>query len=501
MSTIFIKSQNNTKYFHSSLAAGSGKSYTTYKRIAQTNDKTIIVVPRINLMEEQLQLFNGKAIAVHSYDGKPKSVTEKIMEAIKVVEASDNDKQVLIITHNGFLQYTRWKELQPAWNLIIDEYMDYYTTIDLELTRSSRTKEYWKLFDITDECDTYANIEFSKEAKTMFRENNDIWSDSNNMKTLYSLSKNNKLAIKLNEYGTEIDNLTTLCLLNADMFESFVTVTFLADGFNKSPLYNYLATAYKIEFNELDIKPYKQRNKEVHERITIYQIAERNSSNYMFTKMTAEHFKNISKAVNQIAITDNTIWTANSRFKENYKINGTYLTPKQSGTNEYNKKTTAVWLASMKTAVQHINATKDFINMEADKLDEVKELEPAHQFVTRTNIRDYTSNNKIDVIVFGPQQAEYLAERYGISKTKIIHLNVEVPVKLSAGRKATLPQSITPAEKEKFRRCLKAVNEGKLMKEELNKWFVNMAKETGKYEERFNNLPNKVMKTVKRVKK
>ena len=131
----------------------------------------------------------------------------------------------------------------------------------------------------------------------------------------------------------------------------------------------------------------------------------------------------------------------------------------------------------------------------------IQELEPLHQFVTRINIRLFDDDSAVNIVVFGPQQAEYLAERYGISKDAIVHLGVELPdkskpgpkpkskiakTKKKPGRKAS---PLLKAEREKWRRYLQKVNSGKATDPIKNAWFVFAAEKLGKHDESFDQLP------------
>jgi len=284
--------------------------------------------------------------------------------------------------------------------------------------------------------------------------------------------------------------------------ENFTTVKFLADGFVNSPIAKYLTIGYGITFEDLNIKEYRPRSLSLPERITIYQLSERDISNFLMQQLTPQHYSEIDIAINQIANSQDTIWTTNQRYREQFNIRGTYLTPRQSGTNEYSDKTTAVWLASMKTHSMDVKTAMLVAGFNQQTLTTIQELEPLHQFITRTNIRKFDDDTKTNVIVFGPQQADCLAKRYGISKDAIVHLNVELPEKGKPGRKpkpkpkprkkrkpGRKPSPLPKAERERWRRYLKKVNAGKAPDPINNAWFVNAAKTLGKYEDRFSDLP------------
>jgi len=467
---------HHTQYYHSSLTAGGGKSHTTYTNIAKSGDKTIIVVPRIDLIEEQLALFNGKAIAIHSRDGSSKSVVEKIVDAIAVIQDINNDKQVLVITHKGFLQYNRWGDIAPVWNLVIDEQMDFFELVTLKSKLSSNTDEFWGLFESDNTHSGYTEVSISSKGKMMFKERVDVWYESPNLYNLYMRSHNSWIALKEGKFGCAADEVNFITLTDFSIFDNFLSITILADGFINSPLCKYIETAHNIEFKDLKIKAHKQRCKQINERVTIYQLTEENISGYLMNKLGPTQFNDINFTINQLVTERNTIWSTNAKYKKQLNINGTYLSPKQSGTNAYSDKTDVVWLASMKTHKEHNKLAKEFINFDNDTLTELKELEPMHQFITRSNIRDYDSTQHITIIVFGPQQAAYLAKRYGINGSEIKHLHVDLglPTKKTVGRKAS---TLTRAERAKIKRCRDAIKANKPLKANIEKWFIDITKE------------------------
>jgi hypothetical protein len=457
-----------TNYYQSSLSAGSGKSTTVYNQIAKSGRKTIIAVPRIDQMLEHCKLFNNCAILVNSKDCEA-PVSAQLSDAISVLKTSSN-KHVIFITHNGLLSYDKWSTINSEFDLVIDEYFEYFGQTEIPVSISSQTNDFWNLFSLKGGDEGFVQVDFTAAAKDRFQENDDVIFDSSKMRDVFGLSKNNILAIKRYDMFQQCDTLKVFNLINGQMFNNFANVTFLCDGFDSSPLYKHLTSGYDIKFQTLPIKPWVARNKELSQRVTIYQVSEQNPSMTLFNKLKESDFAAIAQAVNSVA-TDNTIWTVNSKFKRNLNVNGQYLTPKQAGTNEYKDSTTAVWLASMKTSNEHVKAAAEFIGIDRYDFDQTREFEPMHQFVTRTNVRVYNSNNPVNVVVFGPAQAEYLAKRYNIATKDIVKLNV----KLSNEDKVVVSKNLSSSDRVKLYRIEKKLTNGDRIKEKDFKWYQDTA--------------------------
>jgi hypothetical protein len=236
----------------------------------------------------------------------------------------------------------------------------------------------------------------------------------------------------------------------------FIEVWMIGDELSKSLTYELWRERYGVDWQMQPFTSSRVRTVPLRERAVIHYYAKKDAS---FTR-----FRQLGNPVMSIAehlaktIARPFIWTVNKEFLASASdLTGHYLTPKQTGTNEWAHITEVVWLAAMKTSTTEGSEIKRLCGMTLDEIARWRERNAMHQFIMRTAIRDFESSEVVNVHVFSEQQARYESERLGGCPIVYVENVVEEPV-VKMGRP---PSEFTEAERKQKSRAEKAKDEGR----------------------------------------
>ena len=79
-----------------------------------------------------------------------------------------------------------------------------------------------------------------------------------------------------------------------------------------------------------------------------------------------------------------------------------YVTPCAEGINKYKSYDSAVWMCSMLPHSKEVAIYRDVFgeHIDTDTIATARSYEAAYQFIMRTNMRDYTSTQKVTVVAW-----------------------------------------------------------------------------------------------------
>lgn len=195
--------------------------------------------------------------------------------------------------------------------------------------------------------------------------------------------------------------------------------------------------------------------------VLIHFFSDRPSAKSWFGETDGQHLLREIGQYLSTALPDDAIWTANEKGdwgkptpKELLALNaGTYVKPKQAGTNAFRKLHHAAMIYAAKPS-ENLRSLLRVLKIDCHLWTRSVEFEAVLQFATRTSVRDPDSAAPVSLWVFDRAQATYLKEYFEAqphitaSMTQV-PLAIGIPPKQKGGR----PPCVLTPEQEAARKA------------------------------------------------
>ena len=427
---------------------GSGKTYALIQKVLNNiktnpNAKYLIVQGTLHLTQQTAQDIGNAAKLITS--GTSKNVHSDITDFLL-----NPSHQVLVCTDIAFLQI-RDNSLLKNWKIYLDDVVNFhkFTCKNTALKEEVETK----LFEsyeavgtnhVTAQPQTKFDDDLIKVISTDFAYLNQYDHFLLNAGFFEKIGATDM-------YKEQKGQLQIMSWCDLGRYEG-LDITFMANDFENSLV--YLSDPTRFERTALSLR---ERAVPVLERMRVHYF-----SHVPLTATLREYSpEQFTKAIDWINsnLTDY-IFTVNSDQKKTV-LNGTYISPKSRGINEYKEYTNAVWFSSLKPSNVEVKQCEIMFHLTYEQIVQAREREEMYQFIMRSKLRDYNSAEIVDVYVFDKEQALSLCDDpiFIDLDIKITNsakaVSTFVPLKLSSSQKKayeriTLEQYPTRAEFDKF---------------------------------------------------
>lgn len=408
---------NKSIYSYISADCGAGKTNALIKQIKRTDDRYIVVQGTTKLVEQTTGNIGNVARMITSNNCSGSSVESDVHQFLL-----NPTHRALVITDKAFLQISDLSLLRN-WKIYLDDVVEFYTyrTINTELKYQIEKNLFKDFESVTDKYVTAKQV--TEYTDDLLRElHNNSFSF---IRTYDNFIMNSNFFTKLGKvgelsadvYSNENNQLSICAWVDLSKYEG-LDITFMANKFEESLIYKGNSDL----FNKITMSELRTRVKPVEERLRVYYF----SKTKKFTKTYRnENPDQIAKVIDYINsnVTD-FYYTVSGDMSKNLK--GTYITPVSRGLNTYQDYTTCVWLASMKPSPVEIAQINIMFGLTSTEIVQAREYENLYQFVNRSNIRDYASEQDVVVYVFDEEQARSLS-----SNPIFIDLRIDEEVKKS----------------------------------------------------------------------
>lgn len=393
---------------------GSGKTQHQVEKIVSQPGFYLWAAPTVKVLNETEARIRKAA-------GDAPVIIEKVISARSTGGSSINVRNdleslsrrfpeghiIVLATHAGF--FNAETRSLGEWNAIIDEVPDVLTTENLEnRALGSWLAENFELVRVNPSSD-WCRVELKSDLKRTQIAHDDL------LKTL--LQFYDRVTNPRCEVLTTLSDFLLLkkvgqrwsyhCIWDFELLQPFESVTVIGNDLRNS-VFGQFAMKNEIELVEQPLKvarQFKQRKATVH-----FFTRSHRASSYLF-KSRPEGRDNLAKVgehLRSVMPASQSIWTANEGVTGFIgDVPGTYLTPKQHGSNEYADRTHAAIIFTAKPSPVEIQFCA-LHGIDADVLIQQRERETIVQFACRTAIRDPQSTADLHFYVYDAQQADSL---------------------------------------------------------------------------------------------
>ena len=408
---------NKAIYKFISADCGAGKTNALIQQIKRTDDRYIVVQGTTKLVEQTTGNLGNIARMITSNNCSGSSVESDVHQFLL-----NPTHRALVITDKAFLQVSDLSLLRN-WKIYLDDVVEFYTyrTINTELKYQIEKKLFKDIESVTDKYVTAKQVteytddllrELHNNSFSFIREYDNFIMNSNFFAKLGRVGE-----LNADIYSNKNNQLSICAWVDLSKYKG-LDITFMANKFEESLIYKGNPELFtKVNFDGL-----RSRVKSVDERLKVYYF----SKSKKFTKtFRNENPEQVAKTIDYLNtnVTD-FYYTVSGDMSKNLK--GTYITPVSRGLNSYQDYTTCVWLASMKPSPVEITQINIMFGLSSDEIIQAREYENLYQFVNRSNIRDYASEQDVVIYVFDEEQARSLS-----SNPIFIDLGIDENVKKS----------------------------------------------------------------------
>lgn len=407
---------------------GSGKTYSLIQEILKSTEKYLIVQGTLKLCEQTTNELGKIARSITSNNSA--NVYEELVAFL-----FNNTHRVLVITDVSFLQI-KDVTLLSKWKIYLDDVVNFHHFASHNTTQKSIIEnKLFHSFERVGDMHVTAKpvikfgdvvLESASKAFSFVRQYDYF---------LFNARFFEKVG-GTNQYEKEKDQLQVMSWVNLKRFAG-LDITFMANDFENTLVYLSSPDTFKRVNTNL-----RTRSKSLQERMRVFYF-----SDIPLTKTlrinSPEQFEKVLTWVNTNL--SNYIFTINGD-QDNTVLNGQYVPPKSRGVNEYSKYNTVVWLASMKPSNIEAKQCKLMFGLTYENLVQSREREELYQFIQRSNLRDYESDEIVDVYVFDKEQALSLSENP-------VLIDLEIESTNSAKDESTfIPMALSSAENSAYSR-------------------------------------------------
>ncbi|EPE5132624.1 DEAD/DEAH box helicase family protein [Yersinia enterocolitica] len=447
---------------------GSGKTHQLINLMKKTTDNYIVVQGTKSLCAQTHEELDGlaKIITSNQYNNVYNSVIEFLLNPTH---------RVLIITDTTFLQIKDTTILKN-WKIYLDDVVTFHQfrnvhTEQKELVEEHLFHSYEAIGDnhVTALPITDFDDEVIRGAASVFKFVNRY------DHFLFNAGFFEKVGAT-NEYKRNKDQLQVMAWVNLDRFAG-LDITFMANDFENTLV--YLASPDSFVQTTL---PLRERAVPLNERMKVFYFSEvpltasfRENSPEQFEKVLQWVDENLNEYIYTVNI------AVNDKMKSGLIPNmskGSYVAPQSRGSNAFMNFNKAVWLASMKPSPVEAKQCELMFNLSFSQLLQAREKEELYQFIQRSNLRDYDSDEVVEVYVFDKDQALSLSSTPVFIDLKIERTNSNkspstfTALNMSEKEKSAFKRVKTFATKEAFDKWMSKPAQA-AMKDALKEHFTN----------------------------
>lgn len=431
-----------TIYYDNS-PTGSGKTHRQIDDITIRECKVLFIVERIDRFSELRREIAKRAIingttprvkTINSQSGNRSNSVARKIEALPF-DYADHSHVIVIATHSAMLM-SDFSDF-AGWEIIVDEVPSFlnFEQKTTHLDQAFFDQYYllqpyeanWKSVKVTDagKALTPASVraDNSHSHLALFHR-----------RVLEASRPDAKRSVlcNLKAWGEMGDAKVQWCWASAFSLwelEALDRITLLGNRF-RANIGSIISETLDIEPIEWVALPTLKGKREFHSRkVHIHYFSEdrESSRNLLRSEAGQEVLAKIGSRLSRELSGKEFIWMANQKSgnPEDFDSNdssretlesaglpsGSYLSPRQAGTNEYQKISNAVAIYSAKPSPNLISLLK-LLGVEPDAWTRSVEHETILQFVTRTSIRDAGNSSPVHLWVFDRAQALYLKEYF-----------------------------------------------------------------------------------------
>jgi len=454
---------------------GSGKSEHVIDKIANGDEKYIIVAPNRELCDE---LY---ARLVYSFDTNiepeedamviHQNTNDRPSKQLKHCIEDNNTVRILITTHAAFFLMLNKSINVSDWNLILDEEMPIFEEHEINVTKYTKsiledTLEFEKTHD-----NGFYNISFKKPMFGLNHNAGIIRDSFLNNKVYNKLSKhilddkydtlvseesleyfNNS---ELDDNGKKFTKFYAISILRLEILYKFKSILVLCSFFEKTVTYKLLKCL------GCELKPYyyipDMTEHANTEKITIHYFFDMNWSTTLRKtrinkKKTVEElvYENIKALIGN----EKFLYNANINFRNTIK--GGTLAASTHGINKYKTYTEMVFMPSLNATSATVKLLSKF-GMKRHDIDFARNVLTAYQFASRGAIRDVNNEKDVNLYVMDKRTAVFLKSVF--TKAKIKHHSMDEIVKTKTSTKK-VPNNI----KSFMSRVRRRLNDGETVR-------------------------------------
>ncbi|CQI92615.1 Uncharacterised protein [Yersinia rohdei] len=418
---------------------GSGKTYKLIQKTKASTEKVIIVQGTQKLCNQTYNDFADPIMVKLIISDEVQNVYDSVVDFLL-----NPSHRVLILCDVTFLQI-KDISLLKSWKIYLDDVVSFHkfknvNTEQKELVEKHLFHSYEGVSDnhVTAKPVTDFDDEVVAGAAGVFKfvKQYDYF--------LFNAGFFEKIGAT-DQYKRTKDQLQVMSWVNLNRFSS-LDITFMAHDFENTLM--FLSSPESFEATTLS--GLRSRSKPVEQRMRVHYFSDvpltrslRDNSPEQFEKVLTWVNANVPKY----------IFTLNSDQSKD-ALNGTYITPKSRGDNEYQDYNAAVWLASMKPSNIEVKQVELMFKINRHQITQAREYEELYQFVQRTALRNFESDEEVDVYVFDKQQALSLS-----NNPFFIDLGIEVTNSVKVGSTFE-PLHMTNSEKQAYKRIKNFTTKG-----------------------------------------
>lgn len=415
---------------------GSGKSEHVIDKIANDDEKYIIVAPNRELCDELyarlIYSFNTNiepevdALVVHQ------NTNDKPSKHLKNNVENNTTVRILITTHAAFFLMLNKTIDVSEWNLILDEEMPIFEEHEINVTKYTKPIIEETLNFEKSKDDGFYNVSF---LSTMFGLNHNagVVRDSFLANKPYSKLSKHILDDKydtlvssesleffdnaeLDTSGKKFTKFYAISILRMEILYKFKSILVLCSFFEKTVTYKLLKCL------GCELVPYyylpDMREHANTEKITIHYFFDMNWSTTLRKtrvnkKKTVEElvYENIKALVGN----EKFLYNANVNFRQSIK--GGTLAASTHGINKYKTYTELVFMPSLNATSATVKLLSKF-GMKRQDIDFARNVLTAYQFASRGAIRDVNNTKDVNLYVMDKRTATFLKSVFTKAKLK-----------------------------------------------------------------------------------
>ncbi|EKL1437997.1 DEAD/DEAH box helicase family protein [Enterobacter hormaechei] len=380
------------KFKYVSGDCGSGKTYALTQLILRSNDKFLIAQGTLNLTKQTAKDLGNIAKLITMDTSK--NVQEDIIDFLL-----RPTHRVLIITDIAFLQI-RDTSLLKNWQIYLDDVVNFHNFV----TKNTELKEQVEK-NLFHSFEAIEGKHVTAKPQTEFDDDllSALAKEFTFVKQYDYFLMNAGFFEKVgatNTYKEKKGQLQVMSWVNLNRYAG-LDVTFMANDFEKSLI--YLASPNKFIKTDLQLR---QRKTPLDQRMRVHYFSDVTLTGD-FQKYSPEQFYKAVEWVNTNL--NDYIFTVNGS-QSTKVLNGTYVPPKSRGINEYKDFNKAVWFVSLKPSSVEVKQCELMFDLTYEQILHARQNEEMYQFIQRTQLRDFDSEEVVDVYVFDKEQALYLSD-------------------------------------------------------------------------------------------
>ena len=400
-----------------SAECGAGKTTAIINKMAKEKGRYVYAAPTIRTLNQTLENLKKAAPSFRciliNNEISTATVPEQLLSAKTEIDDLYNDVPVTIFVTHAALTLCDWSPF-TAFNLIVDEITEPVRIWAEDFRTHKDVLARYLQLETPDEV--VSRVIPTSEGNLLLTSGNydkvqkavrDLLElSARKRSTLYAMSES------WNDYRTQKHFIHSF---EPSIFQDFASVLMVGDDFERSILYRIWSK--EIHFQAANIQM-RKRKVPLFDRATITYFSDRNASMTFFNSKD-DPLMQIGKKLQD---RDVEFWTTNADYRGKLSrllSSEQFVSPKAHGQNHLMNRTSVAWLCALKPANDDAAVYELLYSISRTELVEWREHNAMYQFVMRSALRDFDSQEPVKVYVFDRAQAEYLADRFGLSEGSI----------------------------------------------------------------------------------